>query len=265
MKNLNYFALFLDSVFLFLALFVGLLCIFYFLIPYPYSVILAFCIGGVLAIFGAKFLGDKQNKKHIKSKEKKLYFDTIIRLNLMKPDKLKNLFIKLYSTKNEQVIRKKHGFYLPQSKKLYVTKFAFEKVTKADVVRAFNYLQKEEVAVFLAESFEPDIVAFGNRFNKRIIFLDAPDIFNDLKDKGLLPTQDFTTYYTEKKKITFGAEIFKKKNAKKFLLFGVTFCLMSFIAPYKTYYIVSGCVMIFFAVILKLFGKQENTTTTQVA
>ena len=60
-------------------------------------------------------------------------------------------------------------------------------------------------------------------------------------------------------------EIFKKKNAKKFLLFGVTFCLMSFIAPYKTYYIVSGCVMIFFAVILKLFGKQENTTTTQVA
>jgi hypothetical protein len=123
--NLNYLALFLDSIFIFLGVFIGSLCLLYYFIPYPYCVVLAFCLGGIFALFGAKFLADKQNKKHLKAKEKKLFFDTIIRLNLMKPDKVKNLFITAFSQNNQPVLRKKDGFYLPQSNKLYVVKFGF--------------------------------------------------------------------------------------------------------------------------------------------
>ena len=261
MIYLNYLALFLDCVFLFLASFIGSLCIFYYFTPYPYCLVYAFCVGCILAISATKFLTNKQAKKHVKAKEKKLYFDTLIRLNLMRADKIKNLFIKTFSSLDEQIIKRKDGFYLPQSKKLYVIKFGFDKVSKADIVRAFNQLRKDETAVFLAETFSQEITAFANRFNKRVSLLDGIEIFNTLKNKGILPTQDYTPYYTEKKKITFSGGILKRKNAKKFLLFGVAFCFMSFIVPYKTYYIICGALMMLFAIMLKLFGKQETPTT----
>ena len=63
---MNYLALFLDGVFLFIASFVGCLCLFYFLIPYPFSLVVAFCLGGIITIFGVRLLEKSGRKNSVK-------------------------------------------------------------------------------------------------------------------------------------------------------------------------------------------------------
>ena len=254
---MNYLALFLDGVFLFIASFVGCLCLFYFLIPYPFSLVVAFCLGGIITIFGVRLLEKSGRKNSVKQKDKKLYFDTIIRLNLMKESKIEKLFMTALLGTDEIADRKKMGFYSAENKTLYIIRFGFMKVSKADIVRAFNLLGENDRAQFYSESYDQDTISFASRFNRRIILKDGNDAFELLKQKGILPDDDYTEFYVEKKKLKLNVEILKKKNAKKFFFFGVFFSLMSFFVPIKGYYLFCGSVMMIFAIFLKLFGKDQ--------
>lgn len=255
---MNYFALFLDGVFLFLASFIGCLCLLYFLVPYPFSLMLAFCLSGIITIFGVRFIEKKGRKNAVKIKDKKLYFDTVIRLNLMKESAIENLFVKALCNEGEQIEKNKMGFYNREQKKLYIIRFGFTKVTKADIVRAFNMLNQGDTAHFYCESYNQDTFSFSNRFNKRIFLHDGKDTFELLKEKNILPDDDYTEFYTENRKVKFKIEILKKKNAKKFFFFGVFFCVMSFFVPIRGYYLFCGSAMMIFSIYLKLFGREQE-------
>ena len=90
------------------------------------------------------------------------------------------------------------------------------------------------------------------------ILKDGKDAFYLLKERNLIPNEDFSKVYSEKKSVNKLLELLKKKNAKKFFLFGVCFCLFSFISPIKTYYLIWGGIMLVYSTVLILFGKREN-------
>ena len=48
------------------------------------------------------------------------------------------------------------------------------------------------------------------------------------------------------------------ENAKKFFIFGATFCAMSFFVPIKLYYTIFGCLMLITSVVLTFFGKKTT-------
>ena len=248
----------LDSLFVFLGSFVVLLCILYYFLPYPYSVVISFFTAIIFCVFAVKKLNEKERKIKIKECDKKLYAHTIIRLNLMKESKLHSLF-KTALCKGERVQKRGRGFYGEGTKNVYFISFGFKKVSKADIVSAFNLLRDDEKAIFYSEVYENEIEEFASRFNGRIVLKDGKATFQLLKDKGILPQQDFSSVYVEKKKVNAKAQLLKKKNAKKFFIFGVTFCLLSFLAPFKTYYLIVGGLMTAFSVYLKLFGRAEKT------
>ena len=52
--------------------------------------------------------------------------------------------------------------------------------------------------------------------------------------------------------------VLNKKNAKKFIAFGLFFVLSSFFVPIKLYYLIMGGIMILFALTLWFFSKSEN-------
>ncbi len=248
----------LDSIFVLITSFILFLFIFYYFTPYPYSIVLTFVLSGFATILASKFLSRKQNKIKLSEKDKKLYLDTLIRLNLMQEDRLIDLFKSALKLDYPPEIINENTFYDHQNNILYCVKFGFQKVTKTDIVRAFNKLSPNGKAIFYAESFEQDVINFSARFNKTFTLKDGKETFTLLKDSNLLPSEDYTEYYNEKKKPKIKAELFNKKSAKKFLLFGVAFLFFSFFAPIKTYYLVCGCVMMIFAIIIILFGKTKQ-------
>lgn len=250
-------SLILDLLFIFIACFIVCLCVFYYFIAYPFSIIVSVSVALIITVFASKILLTKQGKTKLKEKDKKSYLESMIRLNLMKENKLIDLFV-LAIAKSEKVSKIKNGFYHYATNTLYIVKFCFEGITKKDVVKAFNQLEhQEDKVVFYCESYSQEIKDFAQRFNGKITLLDGKDAFHLLKDSNLLPTEDFSSYYKEKKKVRFKTEILDRKNAKKFFLFGAVFCAFSFFVPIKAYYLFCGCAMMTFAVFLKLFGKTQ--------
>ena len=49
----------------------------------------------------------------------------------------------------------------------------------------------------------------------------------------------------------------KRKNAKKFIAFGLIFIFLSFFVPIKLYYLIVGGLMLVYATTLLFFGKKE--------
>lgn len=254
--KINYIAFILDGLFVFIGGFILSFCVLYYLIPYPYSIIVSLSLSGLLLVLALKILNSKQNKTNLFRKDKKLYTDTIIRLNLMDEQKLIELFQNAVCP-NATIKPLSRGFLCEQTDTAYLISFGFNKVKKSDVVRAFN-LPNAKKAVFFAENFEKEVIDFASRFNGKITLYDGKDCFNFLKEKELLPTEDFSQYYSQNAKPIFKKQILDKKNAKKFLLFGVVFSFFSFLVPYKLYYLICGGLMISFSLYLKLFGKSQE-------
>ena len=247
----NSIPLFLDSVFLFISSFILCVCLLNYFLPHPYHVVVSLTLSALVCLLGIKLLSNRSNKKKVTNKDKKLFTDTLIRLNLMKKEKLTALIIKALDIKNPVYFR--DGFYHKESDTCYFIKFGFERLTKADIVKAFN--ERGEKSVFFCQEYDQEIKDFADRFNGKITLYDAHYLFNLLKEKNILPSNDFSSVYNEKQKVEFKNRLLEKRNAKKFLLFGAMLCLFSYFVPYKGYYLVWGSLMISFSIYLKLFGK----------
>ena len=254
---MNYFVVIIDSLFVFMASFVLTLCLLYYFLEYPTSLIMSICISLIVSIFTLKRLYSKRKRIKIENADKKEFGETMIRLNLMKQSKVLEIFKKACA-KDATVIKHKDWFYCQNQNTAYFIRFGFAKVSKTDIVKAFNLIKSQDKAVFFAQSYESEVSEFASRFNGRIILKDGKDAFYLLKEVCLIPNEDYSKVYSEKKYFNKMLGLLKKKNAKKFFLFGVCFCLFSFIAPLKTYYLVWGGIMLIYSALLILFGKDER-------
>ena len=163
----------------------------------------------------AKKWGNVTTKKPTVYKfEKKKTAKAVTALNLMKKQDLDTLLIKALDLLDAKAVN--GGYYCKSQNKGFLFKFGFEKVTKADVVRAFN-LGGEKAEIY-AESFDKEVMEFAGRFNGKIELFDGVKTVNLLSNKGVLPSENYSSFYTEKKKPVFKKELLYKKNAKKFFL-----------------------------------------------
>lgn len=174
----------------------------------------------------------------------------------MKKQNLVNLLAKCEQNSEVQIYS--NYFFNKNTNTFHFVKYGFYKVTKTDIVIAFNYLENTQIAYIYSEKFEQEIIDFAKRFNNKIILVDGKETFLILKNKNLLPTFDFEEVFNKKQKPAFLKEILKKKNAKRFFLFGVMFIAFSFFVPIKIYYLLCGSIMIAFALFNKLFGKDKK-------
>jgi hypothetical protein len=250
----NFISIFFDGMGVFFGLFILAVVLLNYFIPYPYTIIISLSISIIFTMFSVKRMNFTRSKKGKELLEKKKTAKAVTALNLMKKQDLDTLLIKALDLLDAKAVN--GGYYCKSQNKGFLFKFGFEKVTKADVVRAFN-LGGEKAEIY-AESFDKEVVEFAGRFNGKIELFDGVKTVNLLSSKGVLPSENYSSFYTEKKKPVFKKELLYKKNAKKFLIFGVTFCFFSFFAPIKAYYLICGGLMISYSIFLMLYGKEKD-------
>ncbi len=250
------FSIVSDVIFLFVGFFVAFFIILNYFIGRVNAIILSLWLAFFFALLtGRKFLKNRR-KTLLTASQLKECQDTMNALNFMTSNQVTSIFYKAFELSALAPVKIKGGI-LTKDNKLYFLKFSFDGITKTDVVRFYNRLLREQTAVICSESFSTEISDFARRFGKRIILLDGSECYALLKKNGCLP-KAVEVFDAKPVKIKPHANFVARKNAKKLLLFGVVFCAMSFFVPFKVYYIVCGCLMLFLSITVKLFGKDEQ-------
>ncbi|MBQ0099090.1 MAG: hypothetical protein KBS91_00885, partial [Firmicutes bacterium] len=181
--------------------------------------------------------------------------ELMIELNFFSKQSLYSTFTKAFTALNKSVVKVTRGLYLKEDKTLIFFVFTFEGVTKADVLKAYNLLKKEDKCLIYASFCSPETEKFIERFGGVIKLENKKNIYNLLKETSLLPKcthilLDYNSKPTLKKS-------FIKKNAKRYLSFGIILVLMSFFVYYKIYYLIFGIIFLIFSSVSLLFGKEN--------
>ncbi len=254
----NTFAFILDVLFVLLISFILFLVLFTFFTPYPYSLIFSACIAIIISLFYfARY--DKRNKKAKLSKENKKRQTLLISELNFSTTQEQNFIMENALFKAGLTVEKKRGALLLKDKDaLILMRFSFNKITKAEIVKAFNLISKRQTVYILAESFDEDIISFAKRFDGRVVLIDGEKVFCYLKEHNAMPLNYKYQCFLEKRKKGSFKNLLDKRKAKTFFIFGMLFLISSYISPLKTYYIVCGCLFLIYSLTLRVLGKDLN-------
>lgn len=223
---------------------------------YPISLALSITLSLLFALTYFFISKKKFNAKRLKNKETKSVEELMIELNFFSKQNLYSTFTKAFQAQNKTVVKVNRGLYLKEDKTLIFLVFSFEGVSKEDVLKAYNMLKKEDKCLIYASFCSPETEKFIERFGGVIKLENKKNIYSLLLEASLLPkcTHILLDYNDTKK--TF-KNYFNKKNAKRFLSFGIILVVMSFFVYYKLYYLIFGIIFLIFSSVSLLFGKDN--------
>lgn len=230
-----------------------------FFLPAPYTFIISGVAGALLALAGAKLFTSRRGARIKDRAEREEYTKFVNRINLMKGPDLNSLLISAAARENIIAVKKREYIYLPEKKLALFPSFGYAEVKKADVVRAFNAVKKEDTAVILSETFSEDLITFAARFNGKIILVSGERLFLKLKESNSLPPETSALYDPPKEKPHILKRLTDKRKAKNYMLFGLAFFVLGLFSPFKLYYAVCGAILLLAALAVKFFGKQGGT------
>lgn len=247
----------LDSIFSGFICFIVCFFLLNYFIDRHWAIIFSVIISLPVATIALKKLHKKKMLLILKNQEEKQKEACISSLNLLQKDQVVDVFLNALKDEKTNIERKKNALFLTEKKCALFFCFSFDKVTKTDVVRAFNAMPKDYTAYIFSNSFSSEVAYFINRFSKKIIAVDGVKTYKFLKQKNCVPEK---CEQFNDKKLKFGKAIkglFQRKNAKRYFFFGVSFLAMSYFVPIKVYYIVIGCLFLIFSLFCRLFGNEK--------
>ncbi len=261
MKNFS-LAVFFDAL---LSAFTSFI-IFFVLLNYtmrkPYSYILAACGAALILLVAFKVGLCKNKRNNIRRKDEKSYTQTMVQLNYQLKALTLSLFEKAFTTQGKVAVRKRGTLCVEEDNEVHFFAFGFDGVSKAQVVRAYNHLDKSDVAVIWAEGFTDDVKLFAWRFDGRIRLQEGSDAFNLLKSTNCLPSPTCPVAKEISTKPQAIKNLINKKRAKNYAVFGIVFIAMSYFVPIKLYYLICGCVFLFASLVVRLFGQTPENKPT---
>ncbi|MBO4252065.1 MAG: hypothetical protein J5911_05350 [Clostridia bacterium] len=248
-------AIILDTLFYLVAGFFLFFVLINYYLPRPASYVLSATLAVIFTLITVKLSLNRKQKKFSSAEKEKKYRVAMTKLNLSDERSVAALFEKAMLAEGYLIEKKRGGIYIPESKKTLFFRFGFDGVSKTDIVKCFNSINKAEKAEIFSEKFSDEIKAFAARFGGKIILTDGKATYLLLEKHALLPVGDPMLFGEEKKPSLDFSRLFDKKRAKNYLVFGLLFVFLSYIAPIKGYYVAFGAAFLIFALILKFFGK----------
>ena len=232
-------------------------------VPYPYTLSYAFCLALIVAtLFFIKTKNSNASEK-LKRKEKKEYSELMDDLCFFSKAEQNALLEKALKTCNLQYEKKRSVIYLQKENKAIFMKFAFMKVDKVDILKAFNTLNKSEIGYVFAEEFSLEIIEFAERFGGKIKLVNGKSFYKWLKSIDCIPSRKCPLEKEKRKKASLKA-LLEKNKSKKFAIFGLVLLATSYFSPIKTYYLVSGVIFLCFSLITRAFGSVEDKSAVSV-
>lgn len=250
-----------DTVFTFIISFLFSLVIANYFLKFPVQIVFALTVSLTASLIALKIFITRKAKKDVRITDQREYCDVMTRLDFMTKPEIASLFSLALSKKGLTVENKRKYLQIPQKKLLVFFFFGFVSVEKKDIVLIFNSLPKDYSASIVSEDFSIEIKSFAQRFDGKFRLTDGKSVYSFLKETGCLPTNsvplsaETTPSQRRKNSIT---NLINKKRAKNYLVFGISFMLLSYFVPIKTYYVVCGSIMLIIALFVRFFGKTSN-------
>ena len=230
------------------------LIIFNYFLEKGVAVTLSITLGLIAGLFSFKILRKKHVSKELKKEEKQELENMLTQFNFSSDAETLDFFTKLFSAKGYLVEKKKGIIYFKNENVAIFIKFGFLDVTKSDVVKFFNLLRKNDKGYIIAEAFSLDVSSFISRFDNRLFAIDGQKIYKYLKQENALPETKYSFFKEPPKGFKLLKNLLYKDKAKNYLVFGLTFLVMSYFFPFKVYYVISGILFLLAALVSRLFG-----------
>ena len=260
----NKLAFISDVLFLGFIFFILSLVIFNFLLPYPFSIVNSGFISVIASLLFYLRQGAKRKSQLVNKLEQKELALLMSELNFSDRQEQNELIENALKKAGYLTERKKGAVFIKDKNAVIICRFSFAKVSKADVVRAYNLITKTQTAYILAESFDLELLSFAQRFDQRVVLVDGAKIYTFLKEHHSLPKNyKYKGFFEKKTKASF-KPLLDRKKSKTFFVFGLLLLLFSYISPLKLYYIVCGCVFLIYSLVLRLLGKDFNLNIEKV-
>lgn len=244
-----------DTLFYFVAGFFLFFVFVNFYIMRPASYVLSATLAVIFTLFCVKLSVSKKQKKFSSLAQEKLFNAVMTQLNLSDDKTVLSLFSKAFREEGLLLEKKCGDIFIPDKNTAVFFRFNFDGVSKTDIVKCFNSIHKSEKAEIYSETFSEEIKNFAARFGGKVILTDGRAAFSLLEKHNLLPKEDVEILDNEKKPALDFSRLLDKKRAKNYLVFGLLFVFLSYIAPIKGYYVAFGAAFLIFALILRFFGK----------
>lgn len=252
----SYIPVIFDTAFFAFAAFLVFLSLLIRTVKSPFQYIFSALFALFFAVFVFAFLFGRKNKSEEKKKQKELAELALFHLSFMKKNDMLALFTKAFNNCGKSFKKVGNFFYVAEEKTAYLIALSADGAGKADVVKLYNAIGPQETGKIFCLSFSRETEDFCAKFCGRIVLLKAEKTYDFLKENDALPEIKIQADTLKKRKFGFKI-ILNKKKAKNYLVFGLIFTAMSFIARYKYYYLAAGCFFLILSAITIVFGKSE--------
>ena len=248
----------LDSSFTAFLSFLSAFLILNFYIDRPYSIIFGTCIAILVFMIALDKMQKSASKKSLDKQKNIAVNNMCYTLCLLDKLKITELFERAINRRGYKTLKKKGGIFINETSTAVFMIFSFDGITKTDVVRVFNSIPQSFKAYIFGQSASDELLDFINRFNGKIIFVGAEKTYDFLSENSCLPKQTHNLKQKSYSIKNFFSRLFIRKNAKKFLLFGVMLLLMSAFVVIKFYYVFCASIFITLSLFCRLFSKEET-------
>lgn len=143
-------------------------------------------------------------------------------------------------------------WFIQTPSSVYYCCFSASAVSANEALPLLSYPTEKEIMLLCGE-VSTDAEAFFARFSLR--FSTVNELYLKLKQAELLPQTYKSAAAFEKKKKRRFQLWFQKRNARPFLTGGTMVLVTSLFTPFPYYYLVTGCVMLLTAALVRLLGK----------
>lgn len=177
----------------------------------------------------------------------KLFRET---LNLLPPQKQREIFTE-YLKKTGSEYKSKNGYFFVNGFSVYPC-FLLDDITFNEAKKILDDSPyKANKTVIISNGFSENLLKYREALP--MILIPSEDFIAELNKYGLIKE----TKPVKVKKQTIFIKLFKKANGLKFILYGITMIILSFIVFYPIYYLISGTIFTVFGLIAAFFGKLE--------
>lgn len=203
----------------------------------------------------------KYGKITLKKADERKYSELKNHLLLADDKEVEKILFDMLEKSESQPISSKNGLFISGERKV-AFKFSARALGVDEIIGAYKSTPKSNSLVFFGTAFDQEAIKFAENLTPRIKLVDFSALYSLLAKYDCIPEIRTDTPHVKKRPlgiIKSAIDSFDKKKARNFAFYGFVTLILSRFATYKIYYIVTGCLFIIYAIILKFFAKPKES------
>lgn len=197
----------------------------------------------------------------LKSKDREKAETALSALCLFNENELNDFFCNLFNKMQIEFTYEKGIIVLKKLNSEVRYCFSFSPVTEKEIIEIYKKSARGKGVIVCGKSFTEETLSLSKRFGGRIKLIDGDTLFSTMKRFELFPPENEKLTFSKKKNHSlFSMRVFCKKNAGKYLLYGILLEVFGMLSFYPVYYSIVGAAFIILSLTAFFFGPKNQTT-----